>query len=155
MPNSRKVTAGDIISEVPRWAFGGAVQGIIGRWTLSFFNPVLARAAPGFLMSAALGAIATPLAILPALLLDKALANSSYLNTHPNLKDCLTDTASILLNAGVVTVAALLLNAPLTATLASYMILPSIIYAYSMLSNGINAVLQAGVEPEAPPVYGA
>lgn len=163
MPKSEKIeplTPGGLIIAgaiaAPFGALFGGVEGVLGRYGLSFFNPVMASAAGTFGTFAAMGAIAAPLLIIPKLLTDHFLNKSSFLNQHPNLKGFLADTNALLLSLAATATAALILGLPpLGATVISMMIIPAALYALSTLCRFINICLNLEAEEDRPAPFAA
>ena len=151
----RKKSSEDIVNAMISSAIGGGIMGVAGGWTLAFFRPDLASMGPSFLASAAMGAIAYPLAVLLRLLINRLTRDSEFFNQHPVVKEVFKDTASLLIGTAAYIGAAFLLGAPITATVASFMIIPTIFYALRMLSHAINALddspkLDVRMVPTAP-----
>lgn len=137
------VVAASIVA-APVGALLGCVNGSIGNFALSFFNPVMANSIKHVVVtSAALGAIALPLMILPKYLTDHFINNSKFLRKNPNLHGFVKETTDILITLGSVATAAVLLGTPFAASVVSMMIIPAAMYALSTLCLAINAVVNA------------
>ncbi|HHF7344293.1 TPA: hypothetical protein ACPSKB_000696 [Legionella feeleii] len=116
------------------------VEGIIGKYSLSFFSPAIASAAGTFASFAGVGAIALPLFFFSSSITENFIEKSSSLKENPNLKEFLKDTSNLLIELGSLTTAAAILQAPIAITLLCSMIIPTAIYAFKTLQNAINSV---------------
>lgn len=131
-------------AQVPVGALVKGVSGSIGKYSLSFFNPVLASTAGNFVTFLGMGALTTLIKFIPALVSKHLVDNNDYLNKHPFLKNILNDTIGFSLTlAATVASAAIIGFPPFGATVLCMMIIPTAIYALSMLCNVINLSLAA------------
>jgi hypothetical protein len=158
--NEEALTPGELIIAggilAPLGALFGGINGILGRYSLSFFNPVLASAAGTFGTFAAMGAIAAPLMIVPKHLTEHFLNKNEYLKEHPNLQGLLLDTNKLLLSMGAVTTAALLLGLPpLGASVIAMMIIPAIVFALSSICRLVNLCRNTDIEEDSPTSFTA
>ncbi len=121
-------------------ALWGGLNGSIGKYSLSFFNPNFASVAGNFKTFALMSAISTPLFILPNILLDGFISNNQILKDYPNLQEILKSTAALLMQLSGVVAAALTLGLPpFGATVISMMILPFAIEATRIVYSSIKA----------------
>lgn len=153
--NETKITPGYFIGSslvaAPFTALFGGLEGVIGRSTISFFNPVIASTAGSFGTFAVMGALTFPLAILPSLLVDHAFKNSTFLNNYPKTKEFLHDSATLLINFAAVSTAALIIGLPpFGITVLCMMVVPTVIFALKQICNVVNDCLNNEAAPESP-----
>jgi len=151
MPDKNKpLTSSDVIAEsivaMPVGALLGGISGVLGRGTISFFNPVLASAAGTFSTFAGVGLIALPLTVIPNYITNRLLSNSDFLKKHPKLAAFVADTSDFLITLGAVAAGTALVSSTFTATLLAVMLIPAVMYALNTICNVINDCLGADDE---------
>jgi hypothetical protein len=125
--------------EVGKGALFGGLTGFAGNAALSFFTPAT-KLGLSFGTYASLGAIATPIMLLPQLIKNFLFSKSEYLNKHPNLKSVLSDTLDTLFYLGAVSAATAIMGTPFALTVASLMVIPTLLLALSVYCGVVNAV---------------
>lgn len=129
MSGKKTYSAGQLaalqVCAVPVGALVGGVNGIVGKFSLSFFNPSLASAAGTLGTFADVGALSFSFFFIPHLLKEHYFDNSGVLEEEPILKAILKDITGLFLQVSSVVLAALILGLPpLGATVIASVILP-------------------------------
>lgn len=152
---SNKVTScsfiGSSLVAAPFNAVFGGINGMIGRSSISFFNPIIASTAGSFGTFAVMGALTLPLVILPSILIDHAFKNSTFLSNYPKTKDFLHDSATLLTNFAAISTAALVMGLPpFGITVLCMMVVPTLLFVLKQICNVVHDCLNKEAERTAP-----